>query len=848
LPNFSITSIPDSYDDIEPKTLLNHINALVLVRDEFARIQAKERIHRALRTQVRDPVAFVASLNIGDKVVVYRDPSDTKSKTRRRWDGPYFIIGKHRSVVFLHSSTNKVLFVHGSRVRLYEKGDIGNVVKFIAEDYKEIPVVGEDDGEFPYLEDSDLILDPPEDIFNLDDLELEEEHSNSVMVDVNSGESAEISSENNVVTAPFTSLLEHPFKSPEPYLITEHAKICGHEVEPDFDNASIDRVQEDIVCSADKVDSVEFDNSLDLCKNLHPTSGNSSLDCAKEPDIQDSTNEKIETNDSTQSLPENIRASKRPFTSERRTHDDLELKRSRVSERIRKRKDHTSLSRDSEKLSKIPKNYFLSYCSTKGKVFVSRCQPKKRHKSIPYTAASIDPKFLQAMQTEVDSFVSNDCIEIIHDLPLDANVLSSRWILTEKKTEAGDRKPKARLVVRGFEDTATAYETDAPTMSNTSERVILAAIAAHQFEVFSIDFQAAFQQGNEIQRDVYVAPPKEFYSPGTFWKLKKPIYGLKSAPRSWYDRLEAAMKKVGFVKLRSDNCVFILFDSFGLCCICGTHVDDMLGGGRGPVYEKAIRDLKNILKVGSESKERFHYNGGYIQSCLNPDGLKTISLDQHEYIASISPLEISEEDRRNVDRLLNPDELHAFRSITGSLLYTGKTCVNILFPGSVLSSKRDKALVKDAILANRTLTALKESPPCLKYLKPIEPFSIKVFADASFANRENGKTQAGFVIMMASSSGKIFGILDFRSHIITRVCRSTLTAETLALSEALDAAMFIKNMMSEIWSPETPLPIELYSDSKSIYDLMTQTTMTKEKRIIIDISSLREDIRNGSCE
>ena len=45
--------------------------------------------------------------------------------------------------------------------------------------------------------------------------------------------------------------------------------------------------------------------------------------------------------------------------------------------------------------------------------------------------------------------------------------------------------------------------------------------------------KAAFLQGYSIERDLYLKPPKEA---GTLnlWKLKKTVYGLCDAPRSWY--------------------------------------------------------------------------------------------------------------------------------------------------------------------------------------------------------------------------------------------------------------------------------------------------------------------------
>jgi hypothetical protein len=45
-----------------------------------------------------------------------------------------------------------------------------------------------------------------------------------------------------------------------------------------------------------------------------------------------------------------------------------------------------------------------------------------------------------------------------------------------------------------------------------------------------------------LTRDVFVVPPIDFVGSHAVWRLKKPIYGIVSAPKSWFDRL---MKSVG---------------------------------------------------------------------------------------------------------------------------------------------------------------------------------------------------------------------------------------------------------------------------------------------------------------
>ena len=65
------------------------------------------------------------------------------------------------------------------------------------------------------------------------------------------------------------------------------------------------------------------------------------------------------------------------------------------------------------------------------------------------------------------------------------------------------------------------------------------------WEINTMDISSAFLQGNVLERTVYVRPPKELQEEGTIWKLNKCLYGLSDAPREWYERVCAEMKKVG---------------------------------------------------------------------------------------------------------------------------------------------------------------------------------------------------------------------------------------------------------------------------------------------------------------
>ena len=99
---------------------------------------------------------------------------------------------------------------------------------------------------------------------------------------------------------------------------------------------------------------------------------------------------------------------------------------------------------------------------------------------------------------------------------------------------------KARLVAKGFRQVqGVDYdETFSPVAMLKSIRIILAIAAYHDYEIWQMDVKTAFLNG-DLEEDVYMTQPEGFVNPkdaGKVYKLKRSIYGLKQASRSWNKR------------------------------------------------------------------------------------------------------------------------------------------------------------------------------------------------------------------------------------------------------------------------------------------------------------------------
>ncbi|CAI7833663.1 unnamed protein product [Closterium sp. NIES-53] len=100
---------------------------------------------------------------------------------------------------------------------------------------------------------------------------------------------------------------------------------------------------------------------------------------------------------------------------------------------------------------------------------------------------------------------------------------------------------KARYVARGFRQRqgANFFHTFSPTPKMTTLRVLLHVAAQCDYELHSLDFSTAFLQGS-LHEEIWLRRPPGFtrsFPAGTQWSLRRPVYGLRQAPREWHDTL-----------------------------------------------------------------------------------------------------------------------------------------------------------------------------------------------------------------------------------------------------------------------------------------------------------------------
>ena len=174
-----------------------------------------------------------------------------------------------------------------------------------------------------------------------------------------------------------------------------------------------------------------------------------------------------------------------------------------------------------------------------------------------------------------------------------------------------------------------------------------------------------------------------------------------------------------------------------------------------------------------------------------------------------------------------------------------------MFDASSLASCLKDAKVEHLIEANKTIKRIQNDKVRLKYYcLNTEKFEFLVYSDASLGNLPNGGTQGGSVIFLANENAEVLPIC-WTSRKIRRVVRSTLAGETLAMTDAIDMGIFVSTLFSELYNGSADgnkFPLSCITDCKSLHDAVKSVKLVTEKRLRLEVSSVKDMMEKGTVK
>jgi hypothetical protein len=433
-----------------------------------------------------------------------------------------------------------------------------------------------------------------------------------------------------------------------------------------------------------------------------------------------------------------------------------------------------------------------------------------------------------AMNREMDCLVKNDTWTLI-DKPQDKKVLDVKWVY--KKKSPIDYK--ARLVVRGFQQTDHVDDVYSPVAKMETLKLLLSCCCQMGMVIHQMDVETAFLNGKVVS-EVYVKQPFGFDDcSGRVYKLNKALYGLKESPRLWYECFNDYITTIGFRRSKFDNCLYVkVVNEVSIYIIL--FVDDLLICCKN---ENLIVDVKYKLCKKFKIKDMDvvkNYIGIDIQ--YDYSQTRTVTMSQESYIESLAkrykiencklyktPLEIN----LKLDKCdINEDV--KYRNLIGALLYiSGGTRPDIAYSVNYMSRFQNCYNDTHFKYALRVLKYLYLTKGLkLTYKENSESDIMDCFVDADWAGDTcDRKSTTGFII-------RLFGnVIYWKSKKQNSVTKSSTFAEYVALSEAVSEIILLRNIVNDIFI-KIDKPTNVYEDNSGALNIAKCGNFTKNSKHI----------------
>ncbi|CAI7802635.1 unnamed protein product [Closterium sp. NIES-53] len=413
--------------------------------------------------------------------------------------------------------------------------------------------------------------------------------------------------------------------------------------------------------------------------------------------------------------------------------------------------------------------------------------------------------------------------------PPGVNIVDVMWIFRVKRPPGSPPAFKARYVARGFSQRQGVdyFQTFSPTPKMTTLQVLLHVAAQRDYELHSLDFSTAFLQGS-LHEEIWLRQPPGFtgsFPTGTQWSLRRPVYGLRQAPRDWHDTLRTTLAALGFVPSTPDPSLFLRTDTSLPPFYVLVYVNDL-------VFATADTEALTLVKSKLQKRHTCTDLGelrSYLGLQITPDKARcTITLTQSHMVHQVlqrfgfqysspqlTPLSTSHSlSAPPSDESVEPSGLYP--ELVGCLMYL-MTCTrpDLAYPLGLLARYvapgRHQKVHWDA--AKRVLRYLCSTSGMGLVLGGRGPVVLIGHADASWADDSaTQRSSQGYTFSLGSGSG------FWRSTRLSSILSSSCEAEIYAGAMAAQELRWLTYLLTDLREQPRSPPV-MYVDNKAMLAL-----------------------------
>ncbi|CAI7771352.1 unnamed protein product [Closterium sp. NIES-53] len=337
----------------------------------------------------------------------------------------------------------------------------------------------------------------------------------------------------------------------------------------------------------------------------------------------------------------------------------------------------------------------------------------------------------------------------------------------------------------------------------------------------------AFLQGS-LHEEIWLRRPLGFtgtFPPGTQWSLRRPVYGLRQAPREWHVTLRTTLAALGFAPSTADPSLFLRTDTSLPPFYILVYVDDLVfatadTAGLAHVKPRRTTTLTQSHMV-QQVLQRFDFTYSSPQATPLPTRHSLSALPSDESVESSGP----------------------YPELVGCLMYL-MTCTrpDLAYPLSILARyvAPGRHRPEHMAAAKRVLRYLCSTSGMGLVLGGRSPVVLTGHADASWADDQaTQRSSQGYTFSLGSRS------VSWRATRSASVLGSSCEAEIYAGAMAAQELRWLTYLLTDLGEPPRSPPV-LYVDNKAMLALCREQRLEhRTKHIALRYFLARELQQRG---
>ena len=475
------------------------------------------------------------------------------------------------------------------------------------------------------------------------------------------------------------------------------------------------------------------------------------------------------------------------------------------------------------------KDYVCAHITDRGETdycYMYKAAPKTYNEAVK--SPNVD-EWKSAMDEEMQSLLDNNTFDIV-ELPQGKSTVGGRWVYAVKEGPNGEDMYKARFVAKGFSQIygIDYFSTFAPTARLSTIRLVIQIAVQCDYLIHQMDVKSAYLNA-PIDCELFMEQPKGYETPRNgrkmVYQLRKSLYGLKQSAHNWREVICSFFSDHGCEQSKADPCLFMKNTDDGRLMYV-IWVDDII----------VVADSKQMMIYGKEIlKQQYKMKDlGEISKFLgikfkrHQDG--SMSMDQNQYLESVlvrcgmescnprsTPCELKPSAYYDPDDHEVIDE-PGYRAAVGSLVYA-MTCTRPDLSWIVTRLSQHLSCPKsgDWEILKQALRYIKGTLHFeLHFSKTDSSLKLEGYSDSDWAAcEEDRRSTTGFCFAL----NRVGPTVSWKSRKQPTVALSTCEAEYMALCEATQEAIYLKQVIADMNVQVVVQPIQIYGDNQGSLSL-----------------------------